>query len=101
MAPAPGKDEDARKKNRPCGSLLNSGSVGEIQFGPCGPYYAVTKVFIDGDFQAKGIFEADYTKCGYGNTLHTGVHNGEVFPIVALKGIGGVIPWPGQPGIKK
>ena len=101
MAPAPGADDDARRKNRPCGSLLNSGNIGPIEFGPCGPYFAVTKVFIDGDFQAQGIFEADYTKCGYGNTLHTGVHNGEVFPIVALKGIGGVIPWPGQPGIKK
>ena len=101
MAPAPGADEDARKKNRPCGSLLNSGSIGPVQYGPCGPFFAVTKVFIDGDFQAKGIFEADYTKCNYGNQLHTGVHNGKVFPIVALKGIGGVIPWPGQPGIKK
>jgi len=103
MSPAPGADEDARFNNRPCGSLLQGGSVGDVQQGPCGPYFAITKTFIDGDFQAMGIYEADYTKCGYGgnNQLHTGVHNGQVFPIVALKGIGGVMPWPGQPGIKK
>ena len=103
MKPAPGMNEEERIANRPCGSLLQNGSIGEVQQGPCGPYYAVTKTFIDGDFQAAGIFEADYTKCGYGgnNQLHTGVHNGVQFPIVALKGIGGVIAWPGQPGIKK
>ena len=103
MSPAPGEDDDERFENRPCGSLLQGGNVGEIQNGPCGPYFAVTKTFIDGDFQAMGIYDADYMKCGYGgnNQLHTGVHNGQVFPIVALRGIGGVTAWPGQPGIKK
>ena len=103
MKPAPGMTKEERFDNRPCGSLLQNGSIGEVQQGPCGPYYAVTKTFIDGDFQAAGIFQADYTKCGYGgnNQLHTGVHNGVQFPIVALKGIGGVIAFPGQPGIKK
>jgi hypothetical protein len=103
-APAPGNNADERAANRPCGSLLQSGGIGNVEQGPCGPMYAVTKTFIDGDFQAPGIFQADYLKCGgYGatNELHSGMHNGASFPIVALRGIGGVIPWPGQPGIKK
>ena len=101
-APAPGNDQDARERNRPCGSLLQGGSIGAVEQGPCGPMFAVTKTFIDGDFQAAGIFQADYMKCGYGgnNKLHVGTHNGIDFPIVALRGIGGVIPWPGQPGIR-
>jgi hypothetical protein len=103
-APAPGGDADERFDNRPCGSMLQGGNIGAIEQGPCGPMFPVTKTFVDGDFQAPGIFQADYLKCGgYGatNELHTGVHNGATFPIVALRGIGGVIPWPGQPAIKK
>ena len=103
-APAPGHSQDERHKNRPCGSLLQSGSIGNVEQGPCGPMHAVTKTFVDGNFQAPGIFQADYMKCGgYGatNELHSGTFNGEQFPIVALRGIGGVIPWPGQPAIKK
>ena len=101
-APAPGNNQDMRERNRPCGSLLQGGSIGAVEQGPCGPMFAVTKTFIDGDFQAAGIFQADYMKCGYGanNDLHVGTHNGVNFPIVALRGIGGVIPWPGQPGIR-
>jgi len=100
-APAPGINQDQQFRNRPCGSLLASGSIGAVEQGPCGPFYSVTKTFIDGDFQAPGIFQADFIKCGYGgnNALHTGTHNGVNFPIVALRGIGGVIAWPGQPAI--
>lgn len=105
-APAPGEDDDERFANRPCGSMLQGGSIGAVEQGPCGPMFPVTKTFVDGDFQAPGIYQADYLKCGDGrygatNELHTGYHDGQAFPIVALRGIGGVIPWPGQPAIKK
>ena len=100
--PMPNADGQIDEANRPCGSLLNGGSIGAIQQGPCGPYYAVTKNFIDGDFSAPGIAQVGYANCdGYGATssAHTATGpDGKLIPIVAMKGIpGSIIPWPGQP----
>ena len=104
--PAAGENDDQRKKNRPCGSMLNGGSVGPIQSGPCGSYYAVTKNWVDGNFRSPGIAQVGYKKCYTGTglggtTMHTGTVDGQKFPIVAMENIGGgVIAWPGQPGVK-
>jgi len=99
--PMPNEDGQIDEANRPCGSLLNGGSIGAVQQGPCGPYFAVTKNFIDGNFSAPGIVQAGYAQCdGYGGgaTAHTATGpDGKLIPIVAMKGIGGIIPWPGQP----
>jgi len=107
--PAMGADDQERQDNAPCGSMLSGGSIGGVEFGPCGPYYAVTKNWIDGDFTAPGIAQVGYKKCGYdpktggtGTTMHVGTVDGETFPIVAMESIGGaVIAWPGQPKKKK
>jgi hypothetical protein len=99
--PMPNADGQIDEANRPCGSLLQGGSIGAIQQGPCGSYYAVTKNYIDGDFSAPGIFEAGYANCnnyGQATSAHTATGpDGKLIPIVAMKGIGGIIPWPGQP----
>ena len=97
--PMPDANGKIDEKNRPCGSLLQAGSIGAIQQGPCGPYHAVTKNFLDGNFSAPGILQAGYAQCdSSGATAHTAVGpDGKLIPIVAMKGIGGIIPWPGQP----
>jgi hypothetical protein len=103
-APAPGGDEFERSLNAPCGSLMTGGTVGAMQKGPCGAFFAVTKTFIDGNFRAPGIANVGYKKCNQssGSDMHVGTLDGQRYPIVALESIPGeVIAWPGQPKVKK
>ena len=105
--PAEGKNDAERQANAACGSMLSGGSIGGVESGPCGPYYAITKNWIDGDFTAPGIVNTGYKKCGYtpsggGTNMHVGTVDGEKFPIVAMEKIDDqIIPWPGQPKKKK